>query len=494
MRKAMECQQRLGCPAVADVQLNLNCRDEIVPILAALRHVYAQAALRDQILEAVAADVNVAGPASRTRGRPGMDYWSILVLAAVRLGCDLDYDKLQDLAEQHRALRQIMGIDGWDDRACANVDWRRIRDNVTLVRPETLERINHLVVAEGHRLVPGAARSTRADSFVVGTNIHYPTESSLIRDGLRKVLACGAALADLLGAGGWRQHVHLYRKVKRLAREIERIAARKGAGYQRRLEAAYRELLALADALLARADELLRLHVAGGGCDVKSLAGAAELKLFVDRTRHVCSTARRRVLNHESVPNGEKLFSVFETHTQLYKRGKAAEPVQFGRLAMVYEDAAGFVVHCHLLPRDGDDRGVVVEQTRVLQARLGGRIERASFDRGFHSPENQEALAKIVAHTCLPKPGANQAAAQEREASVEFRQARQRHPGVESAINALRSGNGLERCRDRSDAGFARYLQLGVLGRNLHVLGKVLLSREDAGCNAAASRRQKSAA
>src|SRR5205823_647875 len=168
---------RLGCPAVADAQLNLNCRDEVVPILAALRHVYGRPALRDQILEAVAADVNRAGPASRKRGRPGMDYWPILVLAAVRLGCDLDYDKLQDLAEQHRALRQIMGIDGWDDQFDGRFDWRRIRDNVTLVRPETLERINHLIVAEAHRLVPTAARSARADSCVAGTNIDYPPES-----------------------------------------------------------------------------------------------------------------------------------------------------------------------------------------------------------------------------------------------------------------------------------------------------------------------------
>ncbi len=74
-----------------------------------------------------------------------MDYWQILVLAAVRLGCNLDYDKLQDLAEQHRALRQIMGIGDWDRQT--TFDWRRIRDNITQVRPETVERINHLIVA-----------------------------------------------------------------------------------------------------------------------------------------------------------------------------------------------------------------------------------------------------------------------------------------------------------------------------------------------------------
>lgn len=490
MRKAMDRQQRLGCQPVSEVKLNLNCRDEIVPILAALRHVYSQPTLCDQILQAVAADVNRSS--SRTRGRTGMDYWSILVLAAVRLGCDLNYDKLQDLAEQHRALRQVMGIGDWDESAC--FDWRRIRDNVSLVSPQTLERINHLIVAEGHRLVPDAVRTARADSFVVGTNIHYPTESSLIRDGLRKVLGLAAELAGLLGVGGWRQHEHLYRKVKRLVREIERVAARKGGGYQKRIQALYRELLALADTVLERAEALLLQCQDRGGRNVRVIASTAELKVFIGRTRHVCGTATRRVLQNQTVPNGEKLFSVFETHTQLYKRGKAAEPVQFGRLVLLYEDGAGFITHCHLLPRDGDDRNAVVEQTRALQKRLGARIERASFDRGFHSPENQVELARIVAHPCLPMPGANQASEQEQSATIEFHQARQHHPGVESAINALQAGNGLGRCRDRSEAGFSRYLQLGALGRNLHVLGRILVSRADALCNAARSQRKKSAA
>jgi hypothetical protein len=489
MRKATDRQLRIGCTPILEVELNVNCRDEIVPILAALQHLYAQPKLRDEILRVVAADVN--RHSSGKRGRAGMDYWPILVLAAVRLGCNLNYDKLQDLSEQHRALRQIMGISDMDE---PRIDWRRIRDNVTLIQPATLERINHLIVGEGHRQVPEAVKTTRADSFVVETNIHYPTESSLIRDGLRKVIECAVLLAGLLGVSGWRQHEHLYRKVRRLVREIDRTAARKGAGYQERIKSQYVELLGMAETLLARADELQGQYLRRGGLDPKALAAAAELKTFAERTRHVCGTATRRVLNGETVPNSEKLFSIFETHTQLYKRGKAAEPIQFGRLVMIYEDGAGFITHCHLPPRDAEDRDFVVEQTRQLQNRLGGRIEQASFDRGFHSPENQIELARIITHPCLPKSGANQAAEQEKQATVRFRQARQSHPGVESAINALRCGNGMQRCRDRTEIGFERYLQLAVLGRNLHVLGKILLSKKDADCNAALSQRKRLAA
>jgi hypothetical protein len=455
-----------------------------------LQHIYAQPELRDDILRAIAADVN--RHSSRKRGRQGLDYWPILVLAAVRLGCNLNYDKLQDLAEQHRALRQSMGIGDWDEQD--HFDWRRIRDNLTLVRPQTLERINHLIVGAGHRLVPQAVLTARADSFVLETNIHYPTESSLIRDGLRKVLACSVALADLLGVGGWRQHQHLYRKARRLVRAIDRLAARKGTGYQARLQVLYGELLELAASVLARAEQLRAHRSVQAAVDPEVLAEDVQLKEFLRLTRLVCDTATRRVIQGQSVPNSDKLFSIFETHTQLYKRGKAAQPVQFGRQVLVYEDAIGFITHAYLMPRDKDDHDVVVTQMRALQQRLGGRIQQASFDRGFHSPDNQGALAKIIPHLCLPMPGVNQAAQQQAQATLTFHRSRQRHPGIESAINALQAGNGLERCRDRSENGFSRYLQLGVLGRNLHVLGKILLAGHDAQCQAAQSQRKKSAA
>ena len=150
MRVAYQEQPRLDCPPVDAVPLNLNCRDEIIPILRALQHVYGQAQLRCEILELIGNDVN--GDSSPDHGREGLSYWTIMVLAAVRLGCNFDYDKLQDLAEQHRTLRLIMGIGDWQDRE--DFDWRRIRDNLCLLQPATLEKINHLIVAAGHQLAP----------------------------------------------------------------------------------------------------------------------------------------------------------------------------------------------------------------------------------------------------------------------------------------------------------------------------------------------------
>jgi IS5 family transposase len=170
---------------------------------------------------------------------------------------------------------------------------------------------------------------------------------------------------------------------------------------------------------------------------------------------------------------------------------KSREPVQFGRLVLVYEDGAGFITHYHLLGRDERERDVVVEQTRVVQRHHGGKLRRGAFDRGCHSSKIQEELAKILEHPCVPRPGRQQAAGQEKTASVEFRKARQSHPGIESATGAFQSGNGLKRCRDRTEKGFERYIGPGVLGRNLHALGKLLIAREAPHSQAAYSRRKQ---
>jgi transposase, IS5 family len=494
MRLAFQEQPRLDCPPVNAVPLNLNCRDEIIPILRALQHVYEQASVRRELLELIGNDVNPES--SPERGRAGLSYWTIMVLAAVRLGCNFDYDKLQDLAEQHRTLRLLMGIGDWDEQT--DFDWRRIRDNLCLLRPATLEKINHLIVAAGHDLAPEAIKAVRGDTFVVETNIHYPTESTLIEDGLGKVLPLAAKLAETHALPGWRQHEHLLKNVKEIVRDISRASRAKNQGADR-LQPGYKRLLTVAEELLQRARDLLlslRFRALGEGIDWLGAGrtGAREdLWHYVQLTARVCGTARRRVLLGETVPNEEKIFSIFEPHTELIKRGKQPDPIQYGHKVLVIEDAVGFICDYRVVADGALDQDVLVPAMSELQERVGGKIERASFDRAFHTPDNQDQLAAIVAHPCIPKKGRHSGRKQQEEASVEFRQARQSHPGVESAIGALQAGNGQERCRDKSKLGYERYVGLGILGRNLHVLGKLLLAQDDAQCESAKSRRKNQA-
>jgi IS5 family transposase len=477
--------------------LNLDCRDEIVPILRALQHLYEDVELRRTLLRLIGRDVN--DNTSRRHGRRGMNYWEIAVLASARLGCNLDYDKLQDLAENHRRLRQIMGIGDWQDEE-VDFDWRRIEDNLNKLTPETLQQINALIVQAGHALKPKAIQTVRGDSFVVETDIHYPTESTLIDDGLRKLAQVAAELAAAHELDGWRQWKHLLRKVHKLVREIGRTARAKRQGAER-LKQGYKKLLAQAKDLLARARRLLRQvgfqlddpkfsldQVRSGQQVVTTLP--EKLMHFVVLTERVCDNAQRRVLYGAIVPNEDKVFSIFEPHTELIKRGKEPNPIQFGHNVLVIEDAIGFVVDYRIVANGVLDQDLVVPVMKQLQRRFGGKIKSASFDRAFHTPENQAELADIVKTPCIAAKGAEQGREQHQKGSVAFRRARQHHPGVESAIGALQCGNGLQRCRDRSKRGYERYVGLGILGRNLHTLGKLLVAEDNTGCAAATSTRK----
>ena len=485
MRKAYSNQLRMDCVAIEQIALNFESRDEIVPVLAGLQHLYCQIALRDQVTQLVAADVNC-----QTRddiGREGLSYWQILVLGVVRLGCNLDYDKLQDLCENHRSLRAMLGVGDWDQ---TSFGWRRIRDTLCLLKAKTLEQINELIVSHGQQLHGDARSGVRADSFVCETNIHYPTESSLIWDGLKKLVPLGRTLAESLEVSGWRQATHQLKKIKQQVREIARLSASKSPQVKQGIYPAYGVLLDRVGLVLDRIRSLQKAAL-NETLNSSQRSLLEKLERFYEPTSQVVSTAYRRTQLGETVANEDKLFSIFGPHTQLYRRGKAGQPNQFGRLVMIYEDNAGFISHYHLMDRDELDCDVVVEQTKIAQQKHGGEIEDASFDRGYFSQENQNDLESIVSHPCLPPRHRNAYAAWLKEASVRTHRNRKHHSGIESAIGAFQSGNGMKRCRDRSETGLERYLGYAVLGRNIHVLGKLLITQANAKSESARTKRKK---
>jgi len=485
MRKHYEKQRRFDCTPIAELMLNYDCRDEMVPVLAGLQHVYTSSALRNKVVSLVAQDINEES--RRDVGRPGLDDWQIVVLAGVRLGCNFDFDKLQDQAENHGALRTMLGVGQWVEDVSFSA--RRIHDTLIQLQPATIAAINHAIVRQGQELHDEAAESVRADSFVIETNIHYPTESSLIGDGIRKIIPLCVDLAREIGESGWRQSKHLLKRVKAHTRTIAQISGSKSPKVLEGLPSAYERLLDRVALILNRAKTLQKQGETEGR-STESWTLSKELQHWIELTQQVCDTAYRRVILNEKVPNCDKLFSLFETHTQLYRRGKAGTPNQFGRLVLVFEDGAGFISHYHLMDREALDADVIVDQTREAQKKHQGAIKTASFDRGFYSSENEEQLAEIVDEPCVAPRHPQQYAERLANGSVEFHRLRRRHPGIESAIGALQSGNGLKRCRDRSEIGFERYFGLAILGRNIHVLGKLLIARRKEQSAAALSKRK----
>src|SRR3954469_18704121 len=379
--------QRQTTP-IERVSFQLNCRHELIPILVALQHLYGQPEVCQRILGLIQQDVNKDTRA--TRGRAGLSYWEILVLAAVRLGCNCDYDALQDLAENHRTLRQILGVadEASDPNQPSPYAWQRLRDNLCLLRPETIEKINHLLVSLGHEVEPAAAEHVRGDAFVAETNIPYPTEANLLGDGLRKVLDVAEDLQELLPVAGWRQEEYWRKRLKKALRYVNRACRSKGAKRPELVRRAYEALYELTEQLLDKGRQLeqeVAAHLSTPPAAQPPLAALhGQLQEFLRMTTRVLSYSRRRVLDGEKIANAEKLFSLFEPHTELIKRGKQPQPIQFGHKLVVIEDGAGFVCHCRVLDAGELEADIVVAEMATLKGRVPD-LQSASFDSGFYS-------------------------------------------------------------------------------------------------------------
>jgi transposase, IS5 family len=476
---------------IESVALQLHSRHELIPILAGLQHLYGDEPRRQHILQLIAADIN---PHTAThRGRPGLSYWEILVLAALRLGGDLDYDAMQDLAENHYTLRLIMGVgeptqEHGDSRPYL---WHRLRDNLCLLRPETLEKINQAIVAAGHELEPQAAEQVRGDTFVMETNIHYPTESSLIGDGIRKILQLGRQVAQENGVPGWRETAAWRKELKKALRRVNQACRSKSKQAEQSKRQAYSALYTLAEKVLVKVQQLEEVVSLSKQGSAAWLGLQKAWRHYVEKTIQVISYSRRRVLQGEKIGAEEKVYSLFEPETEMINRGKQPNPIQFGHRVLVIEDDVGFICDYAILEDGVEEAEMIVGEMKGVQKRLGKRIRSASFDRGFHSGESQKGLKKFIPVVCIPKKGKKQGARQAAEASVAWQQARQKHPGVEALIGVLQRSNGMKRCRDRSRVGYARHVGLGILGRNLHTLGKVVLRRSGESLAGLSKRKRK---
>ena len=479
MRSKFISQMPLGSVAIADLEFDVFSRHELVPILMALQYLYVEG--REtvaEICQLIEAEVNANE--SKRLGVPGLTYWEILVLAALRLGCDLDYDQLSDLASHHRKIRQMMGISDWDSKRYPR---STINDNLTALSANTLEVITQLVVAEGHRLSPDAIRSVRGDSYVLQKNIHYPTDANLVADGIRKVIAIAKSLAQECRIGGWRQHAHLSNNARKIKRTIEKVSRSRRKDKDSEIKTCYRQLLDYCQMIVDRALETLHQFDLVKDqlpwfVEHRCTQLASELQYFIGGTEYTAELARRRVIAGETIPHQDKVFSLFEPDTELINRGKKPQPIEFGHRVMLVQDSAGFIVHFQVMGHGITDEKILMQVMENLQRRFNGKIHAASFDKGFWTPNNLQQLSEIVSLVVLPKKGKRSAADSLREGAKDFGEVRRWHPGIESAINALQAGNGLDVCRDKGIDGYKRYLALGVLGRNLQTLGNILVEKE----------------
>ncbi len=199
-----------------------------------------------------------------------------------------------------------------------------------------------------------------------------------------------------------------------------------------------------------------------------------ELNTFSQHAQRQIDQIKRRVIDGETIPHNEKVFSLFQPHTEWISKGKAGVPLELGMRVCIMEDTHGFILHHRVMQQETDDK-VALEMVNATQAIFPG-FNACSFDKGFHSQDNQHPLKEKLEQVVLPKKGKRSKVDQAREYADDFVQAKQKHSAVESAINALQV-HGLDKCPDHGIDGFERYTALTVLSRNIQVIGCIIRSQ-----------------
>ena len=467
MRTVENTQMHFGEIAIAQIEIDSKSRDDIPAVLKGLQHIYTNPPLRERVfallLEQVRPGVDLKV------GRPGMDLWRIFVLAVLKQGLGCDFDRLQELANQHQTVRQMLGHgDGFRKDQTSYYQLQTLIDNVSLLGPQLLSQIGQVIVQSGHEVArkkPGAPLHGRCDSFVVETDVHYPTDIGLLYDSMRCVIRETTRAAQKCGLGGWRQHQHLERGVRK---RFNRVRDSRRWHNTRKVKDYVQYCRLIADRAQATVAQLEQ-------CDGPPILAVLMMEHYLGHAWRQMDQVERRLLNGESIAHQEKVFSVFEEHTRWISKGKAGVAVELGVPVCIVEDQFQFIVH-HRILWQGGDVDVAVPMVEETQARFSD-FRMCSFDRGFHSPNNRRRLDQMLDVNALPQKGYLSKADQLREQEPGWIAARRQHPAVESAINNLEH-RGLERIRSHGADGFERTVALSVLAANLHRIGLLLQRRE----------------
>lgn len=366
-------------------------------------------------------------------------------------------------------------------------NFRTIRDREALLKPKTLRRIHQKVVDLGLKLNFTTGRKLRVDSSVTETDIHYPTDSSLLNDAARVLSRLIRQARQLLQPQTPSEKVWFrdrHRQARRLAREIGQRARQAAKNSGKTSPKLYRQLLKVVNQLLSQVAQiqpyLVRLS------DLAAAGLHEALEHYLPLVRRVIDQTRRRVFQGQAVPAADKLVSLFEPHTAIICRGKAKpKETEFGHKVWYTEVDGGLLSEYRILAGNPPDAQQLLPSIQHHRRVFGQAPRELSGDRGVYSPDNErQARAAGVRRVCLPKPGHQPARRRQREHQPWFRAARRFRNGIEGRISQLRRARGLKRCLNHGLTGMERWVAWGVIANNIAViamqLNKKRLSLADA--------------
>jgi IS5 family transposase len=348
-----------------------------------------------------------------------------------------------------------------------------------LIQPETLHAFNDRVIEVATQLKVTRGRKLRTDGTVVETNIAYPTDSKLLADGVRvlsRTLKRAKEVAKdtaQLAAKTFRDRT---RSARNQARRIARRARQRSAAAKEDMQKAYQRLVHVTRATVKQAETVVDTLKVESSQTAQRLVET--LEAFLPHVEQALDQTVRRVFEGESVPAREKIVSLFEPHSDIIRRQKAGKPVEFGHKVWLDEVDGGIATAWRVLdgnPPDAEQWQPAIDHH--LQ-QFDKPPWQASGDRGLYSPDNEAyARRQGVKRPILPKPGRKTEERRQYESQSWFKRGRRFHAGVEGRISVLKRKHGLDRCLDRGEKGFDKWVGWGVIAGNLTVMGRTLAAK-----------------
>lgn len=428
----------------------------------------------DELFQRVKHDLSQRYPKTGVTGRNSTPVEVILRLLAIKHRYNWSYEGTIRFVNDSLVLRWFCRI--YLHRICTDKTLLRWAN---LIQPETLRLFSRRLSTIARELKLTRGRKLRTDGTVVETNIHHPTDSSLLADGVRvlsRLIKWGQAILQdttQLMAKSFRDR---NRSARSAARRIYESTRRRGEAAQASVRKAYQRLVSITQKSVGQAWQVLA--VLEDRRDEQTQKLKSSLEQFVSRVEQVIFQAKRRVFEGEKVPASEKTVSIFEPHTDIICRGKANKPVEFGHKVWLDEVDGGIVSNHRILEGNPSDKHQWKPSLDHHVELFGRPPYQASADRGVYSAANEAYAEKIgVKRVILPKPGHKSEARRQHERQPWFRRCRRFHAGVEGRISVLKRKHGLDRCLYQGDDGFGRWMGLGVIAGNLAVMGAALFAR-----------------
>jgi IS5 family transposase len=422
----------------------------------------------DGLIEIVEQALNQRCKKSKTRGRTGTPAEVVLRLLILKHIRDWSFEETAREVRANLVYREFTRIG-----AGTVPDDKSISRFARALGPDVVDKLHQRIVAIAQERK--VVRKLRVDTTVVESNIHYPTDSTLLNDGVRVLTRVMKKAAEVAGAVTTDVRDRT-RSVKRRILEIARASRDKSERGQQRLKTAYGKLLETTGRVVGHAKKVSQ-ELTNKRRNVLRRA-KKQLDEMSPRVQQVIRQARQRVLGGDTRADG-KIVSVFEPDTEIIRKGKAGKPTEFGKLVKIQEAENQIVTHYEVYDQRPSDSDLLTPSIEQHITQFAHAPEVAAADAGFFSGANEASAQRLgVKRVAVPSQSTKSVERKRTQKKRWFKKAQAWRTGCEGRISVLKRRHGVRRSRYKGTDGMRRFVGLGVIADNLINIGRVLSSNQ----------------